>query len=331
MMVSFRLRNKAALFLCLLVFGMSSMSFVRCSAVEQQRDLGGAAADKPYLERWLSGVSEGLRFVSKAVGDQKRKRSPKQVRLALVGFGRTGTTSIVSALQLLGYTFVHDDTVAEVSDVYAKLSAKTISIDDFVEEIGQRGFDAIFLFSDEFIQWTARTDDVQVLLTKRDNAKKWAESWLTVTSFVDSVGSRPFIWSQTGRDMLPYFQLVFKHLVTQGQPEKYKDLATLQRAYESHLVKVRKMIPDERLLEFNVKEGWEPLCQFLHKPVPDIKFPARQRSGSDENCGGHLLVDYLDLAIGTNVRSLPALEAFKIRAGSNKTNKSVSREGHYHG
>ena len=37
--------------------------------------------------------------------------------------------------------------------------------------------------------------------------------------------------------------------------------------------KVKKAVPEERLIVFNVKEGWEPLCSFLNLPVPDMPFP----------------------------------------------------------
>ena len=32
-------------------------------------------------------------------------------------------------------------------------------------------------------------------------------------------------------------------------------------------------VPSENLLVFEPKEGWEPLCKFLGKPVPDQPFP----------------------------------------------------------
>lgn len=32
-------------------------------------------------------------------------------------------------------------------------------------------------------------------------------------------------------------------------------------------------MPRERLLEYEVKEGWEPLCRFLGKEVPGEAFP----------------------------------------------------------
>lgn len=32
-------------------------------------------------------------------------------------------------------------------------------------------------------------------------------------------------------------------------------------------------MPEERRLEFKLKDGWEPFCEFLGKPVPDMPFP----------------------------------------------------------
>jgi hypothetical protein len=31
---------------------------------------------------------------------------------------------------------------------------------------------------------------------------------------------------------------------------------------------VRKIVPKENLLEFNVADGWEPLCEFLGDRIP---------------------------------------------------------------
>lgn len=36
---------------------------------------------------------------------------------------------------------------------------------------------------------------------------------------------------------------------------------------------VRGLVPRERLLEWSVQDGWEPLCEFLEKEVPDEPFP----------------------------------------------------------
>ncbi len=31
--------------------------------------------------------------------------------------------------------------------------------------------------------------------------------------------------------------------------------------------------PKDRLLEYQLADGWGPLCDFLGKPVPDVPFP----------------------------------------------------------
>lgn len=40
-----------------------------------------------------------------------------------------------------------------------------------------------------------------------------------------------------------------------------------------HCNMIRGLVPKERLLEWNVGDGWEPLCKFLDKQVPDDEFP----------------------------------------------------------
>jgi hypothetical protein len=43
--------------------------------------------------------------------------------------------------------------------------------------------------------------------------------------------------------------------------------------FERHNEAVRANVDPWRLLVFNVKEGWDPLCRFLDVPVPDEPFP----------------------------------------------------------
>jgi hypothetical protein len=43
--------------------------------------------------------------------------------------------------------------------------------------------------------------------------------------------------------------------------------------YERHYEHVRSLVPQDRLLEYYVKDGWEPLCKFLHVDHPEVEFP----------------------------------------------------------
>ena len=48
-----------------------------------------------------------------------------------------------------------------------------------------------------------------------------------------------------------------------------------KRAFEEHYKHIRSTMKDRPgdLLEYEVKQGWEPLCRFLGKPVPEQEFP----------------------------------------------------------
>ena len=43
--------------------------------------------------------------------------------------------------------------------------------------------------------------------------------------------------------------------------------------FNEHKQEVMRSVAPEKLLVFDVREGWEPLCQFLKVPIPDAPFP----------------------------------------------------------
>lgn len=43
--------------------------------------------------------------------------------------------------------------------------------------------------------------------------------------------------------------------------------------YRRNNQRVRELIPADRLLVFNVSDGWDPLCAHLGVPVPAEPFP----------------------------------------------------------
>lgn len=43
--------------------------------------------------------------------------------------------------------------------------------------------------------------------------------------------------------------------------------------FEAHSEEVRRAIPPERLLVYEVDQGWDPLCAFLRVTIPSIPFP----------------------------------------------------------
>ena len=46
-----------------------------------------------------------------------------------------------------------------------------------------------------------------------------------------------------------------------------------KRFYKEWIEEVKRTVPKERLLIYNVEEGWSPLCAFLDVPIPSSAFP----------------------------------------------------------
>lgn len=116
--------------------------------------------------------------------------------------------------------------------------------------------------------------EAKFVLTVRDSAEKWLES------YSDSVHDR-----RVRRHVSMSYQIV--HFVQRllGQEDNQQkaanaaeygdsqDLKPEKWWYTEHNQHVRKYVPPDRLLEFNLKQGWKPLCHFLGKEVPAVSFP----------------------------------------------------------
>jgi hypothetical protein len=88
----------------------------------------------------------------------------------------------------------------------------------------------------------------------------------------------------------------------------------MERTFNEWHEKVISKCPKEKLLVFDVKEGWEPLCKFLGKPIPNVPFP--NTNDTEQMKKLHKMINvigwiFLGLAVGT-VSGLGYLAATKI-------------------
>jgi hypothetical protein len=103
------------------------------------------------------------------------------------------------------------------------------------------------------------------ILTER-NPENWADSFgSTIYKLIEGKDKAP----EKMRDWLEMANAV---ITKTGFPQGL-DREGLINGFMAHNKAVRETIPEEQLLVFQVKEGWEPLCKFLNVPVPDEPFP----------------------------------------------------------
>jgi hypothetical protein len=61
------------------------------------------------------------------------------------------------------------------------------------------------------------------------------------------------------------------------------DRDALRRYFNNHNEKIRKTVPKDRLLEWTPGDGWDPICKFLDKSVPNEPFPNINKGGNAAN------------------------------------------------
>ena len=111
--------------------------------------------------------------------------------------------------------------------------------------------------------------DAKVILTVRD-PEAWWESWMSLVESQESSVDR--------LRFLPRFKALDRMVINMERvffgigPGQYSKEEGIAR-FNQHNEAVKAAIPEDRLLIFDVREGWEPLCNFLNIPVPDEAFP----------------------------------------------------------
>jgi hypothetical protein len=188
------------------------------------------------------------------------------IQIVGLGLGRTGSTSLVIALEMLGYTVIHDDEQPEVMDLYTAKEREEIDEDEFHEILGMRGYNATFKTFKTGYEWVAKQPNIKAILTVQDNPDTYVNSWLVAAPFIGLMKQRPFCWMETVQVLMPSFEVEFMDETTDRKPEDYLDRDKLRDSYVKYVRKVLETLyrqKSEKLLTFNVKEGWKPLCDFL--------------------------------------------------------------------
>lgn len=180
------------------------------------------------------------------------------------GLGRTGTTSLKLALERLGFMRCHHMTEAFAHPETAALweaAAEGKPVDWEALLAGYRAtadWPACHFYRD-----LARVyPKAKVILTVRD-----PESWFRSTQatifkaeHIGKVEKRPMAGFMK-KAILPTFD------------GRVNDREHAISVYERHIADVRRTIEPERLLVYDVADGWEPLCGFLSVPIPSEPFP----------------------------------------------------------
>ena len=196
------------------------------------------------------------------------------------GFGRTGTLSLREALERLGFApcdhmlenFEHPDRFALWQDAFRRKQAG--------EPIDWRpllaGYRAIVDWPGAYFwrELIATHPDSKVILTVRD-PDRWYQSCLStifrMRARADTSLRARAMMRVLGLMIPPMrqgFQIVDDVIWNGTFSGRFTDREHALHVFAQHNREVQETVPAPRLLVFDVKQGWQPLCEFLAVPVP---------------------------------------------------------------
>lgn len=183
------------------------------------------------------------------------------------GVGRTGTYSLKLAINQIGLGPCHHmEEVLHNMPVHVPLWSAAVA--------GNPDWSRVYDGYESAVDWPTacffrelakQYPDAKFVLTQRD-PERWADSF-GATIYKLLAGRQ-----QAPEEMRAWLEMANDVIAKSGFPQGL-DRDALVQGFIEHNNAVREVVPESRLLVFEVKQGWQPLCEFLDVPVPEADFP----------------------------------------------------------
>jgi len=184
------------------------------------------------------------------------------------GFGRTGTSSLQTALEILGYVPCYH------MRNYLKMPEHIPLWNDLLT--GQMtDWDVIFKDYQATVDWPStyfwqeladRYPEAKIILTVRD-----AEAWyMSMQNTIYPVCIKPLPECTEARARHQFIRQMIRYNTFNDRME---DKAYTIKVYEEHNRTIQCLVESNRLLVYEISEGWPPLCDFLACSMPNEPFP----------------------------------------------------------
>lgn len=210
-----------------------------------------------------------------SVEPRSEERRDMPIEVIGAGFGRTGTKSLQVALQKLGFGPCYHMT--EVFTHPEHLPLWEAAIEGKPVE-----WERIFGDYQAAVDWPAaafyrelmeRYPQAKVILTVRDPDRWYESAYQTIYNTQEMASSPLFslgaLFVPRLRNMrraaLAVAELAWERTFGGRFEDREHAVAVFERLNEE----VKEHVPDERLLVYEVSEGWEPLCEFLGVERPE--------------------------------------------------------------
>ena len=203
------------------------------------------------------------------------------IKIIGAGFPRTGTNTLRESLELLGYskTYHMKQLLVHPENLHYWTTLKATGTTNW--EALYDGYEATVDFPcyPWYKQHMKQYPDAKVILSIRP-FEKWYESFYSTIwkaqnppeserkTMGEKIAANPRL--QSVMQVMGFAKQTINEEHFQG---KFLDKEFMEDIFNKHNEEVKNYVPANKLLVYDVCEGWEPLCEFLGVSVPDELLP----------------------------------------------------------
>ena len=188
------------------------------------------------------------------------------------GIGRTGTLSLQAALQQLGFGPCYHmvEVIKHRGHTRAWLRIARGEPPDWRALFEKFESTVDFPACVYYAELLREFPQAKVVHSVRDKTGWYRSSYETIYQSRTVFPS----WLRRASGLIDGLLEMTERIVWNGVFEgRFEDAQRAQQIFDEHTARVRAAVPADRLLVFDVRDGWAPLCRFLAVPVPNAPFP----------------------------------------------------------
>nr|XP_002119646.1 uncharacterized protein LOC100178776 [Ciona intestinalis] len=208
------------------------------------------------------------------------------MKVIMAGFSKTGTKTMSAAFKLLGLkNYDYLESFWFHGDDWNRILTNDGSVEDFkrmFEDVDSVTDMPACLYWEEIHQ---AFPDAKIVFTTREENEWYTSLENQMRSFNENFMYKLLqLLTPSGRKYYTFSNNLRIALLGQPFPHRFHQRQTnkmlsLMR-YRRHNLYVMQKAPKDKLLVYDLKQGWEPLCKFLSVEVPNFPFPHKNKGAS---------------------------------------------------
>jgi len=223
------------------------------------------------------------------------------IKIIGAGLPRTGTNTLKESLEMLGYnkTYHMKELLVHPENLHHWVTLKETGMTKW-EELYD-GFEATVDFPGYpwYKEHMKHYPDAKVILTVRPFEKWYTSVYSTIWQAGPQTVSQKIammsklLFNPRLRSVIKCVKFAKGTIFGVHLQGQFTDKVFAEKIFDKHNADVKAYVPADKLLVYDVSEGWAPLCKFLGVPEPNEPFPHLNKKENFKAMLGELMKGHM--------------------------------------